>query len=113
METVEVVIKIPKRTYDRVSKRGIIAFGDDAYYIGHAIENGTVLPKGHGELIDKEQLFNIPLGSEYTLKDATKYGNLCAEQQHFSYSTLMMYELADIIEDAPIIIEADKEDNNG
>lgn len=42
METVEVVIRIPKRTYDRVSERGIIAYGDDAYYIGHAIKNGTV-----------------------------------------------------------------------
>ena len=29
-EIIEVVIKIPKRTYGRVSERGIIAFGDDA-----------------------------------------------------------------------------------
>lgn len=50
-EIVEVVIKIPKRTYDRVSERGIIAFGDDAYYIGHAIANGTVLLKGHDKLV--------------------------------------------------------------
>lgn len=54
METVEVVIRIPKRTYDRVSERGIIAYGDDAYYIGHAIKNGTVLPKGHDDLISRE-----------------------------------------------------------
>ena len=27
-------------------------WGDDAYYIGHAIASGTVLPKGHGRLID-------------------------------------------------------------
>jgi hypothetical protein len=31
---------------------------------------------------------------------ATKYGNEDAEQQNFSYSTMMMYEIADMIEDA-------------
>ena len=65
METVEVVIRIPKRTYDRVSERGIIAFGDDAYYIGHAIENGTVLPKGHGRLIDADAVLEEPYGNTY------------------------------------------------
>lgn len=67
METVEVVIRIPKRTYDRVSKRGIIAYGDDAYYIGHAIANGTVLPKGHGKLNDSNILWNAfqDLGQDF------------------------------------------------
>lgn len=107
METVEVVIRIDKSDYNFLKEFGVIKPFTEKY-ICNVILNGTVLPKGHGELIDKEQLFNMPLGGEYTLKDATKYGNLCAEQQHFSYSTLMMYELADIIEDAPTVIEADK-----
>jgi hypothetical protein len=34
---------------------------------------------------------------------AVKYGNKTAEQQHNSYSTLMLYEIADYIEDAPTI----------
>lgn len=34
------------------------------------------------------------------LAKATKYGNEDAEQQNFSYSTMMMYEIADMIEDA-------------
>lgn len=33
--------------------------------------------------------------------NAVKYGNETAEQQHNSYSTLMKYEIADYIEDAP------------
>lgn len=33
------------------------------------------------------------------LAKATKYGNDDAEQQNFSYSTMMMYEIADMIED--------------
>jgi len=34
------------------------------------------------------------------LERATKYGNEDSEQQDFSYSTMMMYEIADMIEDA-------------
>lgn len=37
------------------------------------------------------------------VRDAVKYGNLTAEQQHNSYSTMMLYEIADAIEDAPTI----------
>lgn len=33
------------------------------------------------------------------LKDCTKYGNKNAEQQHKSYSTMMMYEVADLVDD--------------
>ena len=40
---------------------------------------------------------------QYGLRDATKYGNKNAEQQHKSYGTLMMYEIADMIYDAPTI----------
>ena len=110
METVEVVIKIPKEYKDYIEGGAGIIPDKIIQYLFNALDNGTVLPKGHGELIDKEQLFNMRLGGEYTLKDATKYGNLCAEQQHFSYSTLMMYELVDIIDDMPTVIEADKGD---
>ena len=33
------------------------------------------------------------------LKDCTKYGNKDAKQQEKSYSTMMMYEVADLVED--------------
>ena len=52
METVEVVVKIPKTTYNNVKETECIIWGDDAYYIGHAIADGIVLPKGHGRLCD-------------------------------------------------------------
>jgi len=39
----------------------------------------------------------------YGLEDAVKYGNRDAEQQYHSYSTLMLYEIADMIRDAPAI----------
>ena len=40
---------------------------------------------------------------DYNLKNATKYGNKNAEQQHKSHSTMMMYEIADMIEDAQTV----------
>lgn len=49
-------------------------------------------------LIDADELME-----RYNLKDATKYGNKDAEQQMHSYSTLMLYEIADMIDDAPTV----------
>lgn len=51
-------------------------------------------------LIDADALFNW---NGKKLSDAVKYGNKDSEQQSFSYSTLMMYEIADEIDDAPTI----------
>ena len=92
-EIVEVVIRIPKRTYDRVSERGIIAYGDDAYYIGHAIASGTVLPKGHGELVDRDRLINRCL---FMSNDDTAIEG-------------MEYITKGMIKTAPTVIEADED----
>lgn len=54
------------------------------------------------ELIDKGALLE-----QYGLKDATKYGNKDAKQQAHSYSTLMLYEIADMIDDMPTVTEAE------
>ena len=56
-----------------------------------------------GRLIDADALLE-----QYDLKDATKYGNKDAEQQAHSYSTMMLYEIADMIEDAPTAYDVDK-----
>ena len=39
------------------------------------------------------------------LKDCTKYGNKDAEQQEKSYSTMMMYEIAGLVEDLIDIVK--------
>lgn len=39
------------------------------------------------------------------LKDCTKYGNNDAEQQAKSYDTMMMYEVADLVEDLIEIVK--------
>ena len=55
-----------------------------------------------GRLIDADLLMK-----NYDLKNATKYGNKNSKQQAHSYSTLMMYEIADMIEDAPTAYDVD------
>ena len=54
-------------------------------------------------LIDADALLE-----QYSLNDATKYGNKDAEQQAHSYSTMMLYEIADMIESAPTAYDTDK-----
>ena len=39
------------------------------------------------------------------LKDCTKYGNKNAKQQSESYSTMMMYEVADLVDDLIEIVK--------
>jgi len=51
-------------------------------------------------LIDADKRFNW---GKYKLSDAGKYGNKDGEQQSFSYSKMMMYEIADEIEEAPTV----------
>lgn len=68
------------------------------FEIGKVIE----LPP-HGRLIDADALMD----GWMNLREATKYGNETKEQMSHSYSTMMMYEIADVIEDAPTIIQAD------
>lgn len=49
-------------------------------------------------LIDADALME-----SFGCKDATKYGNKTTEQRNNSYSTMMMYEIANLIDDAPTI----------
>ena len=54
-------------------------------------------------LIDADALLE-----QYNLKDVTKYGNNDAEKQAHSYSTMMLYEIADMIDGAPTSYDTDK-----
>jgi len=53
-------------------------------------------------LIDADRLLDTPMcNTTYCLRDAVKYGWETPEQRRFSYETMMLYEIADMIEDAP------------
>lgn len=51
----EVVIKIPKGDYDYIMHRAN-AVDEDLDYHETLISYGTVLPKGHGRLVDEKDL---------------------------------------------------------
>ena len=62
-------------------------------------------------LIDADKL-KEEMMKAFDCEDATKHGNKDAEQQAHSYSTLMLYEISNVVEDcidnAPTIIWCDK-----
>lgn len=84
---IEIVIKIPDSVYQKVNDGEADEF-TSAYVVG-AILDGTILPKGHGRLID---------GDELEKKMRTK---------------LSISDCIRGVENAPTIIEADKEDADG
>jgi len=90
---VELVIKIYKNTYDRITSK--FADGDDIVLFENLLKNGTLLPKGHGELVDRSKLSICPIDITDLPRD----------------KCLMVY-LADDVDNAKVIIEADKESKN-
>jgi DNA-directed RNA polymerase subunit RPC12/RpoP len=54
-------------------------------------------------MMNNDLISRSALLENYGLKDAVKYDNKTEEQQHNSYSTLMLYEIADMIMDAPAV----------
>lgn len=55
MADIELVIKIPEEDYERCKKK----FQMRLNIIAHAIAKGTSLPKGHGDLIDLNDLYDF------------------------------------------------------
>lgn len=86
----KLVIDIHEKDYQSILNSGQVPYG-----VVCAIMNGTPLPKGHGDLIFKEQA--IDLVEFYQLNP-----------QHFDFVNLI-----DEIKDEKPIIEADKEANDG
>lgn len=70
METVEVVIKLPKEVYEAIQQIDrIISDRRNGKTIEFALwngfKNGTVLPKGHGRLVDADAILEDPYGNTY------------------------------------------------
>ena len=85
---VEVVIRMPRSEYEELTGGRYTWWGR----YGEYIRNGTVLPKGHGRLIDADRLVKEELIDLYT-----NYG---VESKVSAIS----------IEMSPTIIEADEEE---
>lgn len=67
METIEVAIRIPKQVYEHINIWKDIVYDDYIAMVGNAILNCTVLPKGHGKLIDSNVLWDAfqDLGQDF------------------------------------------------
>ena len=96
METVEVVIRIPKKKYDVLMETGDCSLNHNE----RAIKHGTVLPKGHGRLGDLDAL-------EMEINNGIRAGNY--EEGYEDYGNINdMDDCVDAVRFAPTVIEADK-----
>lgn len=60
----QIVIDINEKLYNDITTEGL--YYSRAYEMGKAIENGVVLPKGHGRLIDGDDaLDRLDSGYDY------------------------------------------------
>lgn len=97
METVEVVIRIPKTKLDRINKIANGIWGTSNLNAQEiAILNGTVLPKGHGDLKDYDAI-----KSDYIRKMSV----FMSEEERMDL-------LCTIVDEAEAVIKADKEVEN-
>lgn len=91
MADIELVIKIPKELYETYKGRPPMLGDAGMDMIAQAIANGTPLPKGHKRLIED----NFEVGSVFD-----------EEGYRIGYKFVTQEDL----NNAPTIIEADKED---
>ncbi len=89
MADIELVIKIPEEAYVHLRNGGSIGA---SLMIENAIKNGTPLPKGHGVLIDADEL----------------YEDFIDGTEGYDCHTWTRIEIGDSIENAHKIIEAEK-----
>jgi hypothetical protein len=93
----EIVIKIPEEIYK--NKNYIDYFGCSSLTLADAIENGTVLPKGHGALKDFDKIEWY--GCDFEGRGCIEAKGDCSVCSHANCD-------ANQVRGLPTIIEADK-----
>lgn len=101
MSDIELVIKIPEDEYNIIKKSNA-----PMTWVEHLIKNGTPLPKGHGRLIDADNVIPLALKEKtLVLKDT----DLIAIRSREFVIDYLFKDIKDYINNMPTIIEADKE----
>lgn len=107
MSDIELVIKIPEEVKNRLWFG--ITYSEDIQVMLGALSNGTLLPKGHGRLIDADKTLSIAWTNFYKHEDEW-------EKKDDDYLPIgRLYDqngfecCQQTIVNAPTIIEADKE----
>ena len=90
----QIVIDIPEKVYKSIQDNDYCGISNADMY--NAVKNGIPIPKGHGRLIDANEL----------------YGDFIDGTEGYDCQTWNRIEIGDIIEDAPTIIEADTESDH-
>ena len=98
MTDIELVIKIPKETYEAVCNENMLP-----YNIVNAIKNSTPLPKGHGKLKDVDLLATI-LTEQYPKNYA---GGLELGGMSCEFSLRYLLKLINSESDMSTIVEAE------
>ena len=75
MKEVELVIKIPEEEYNIIKKSNA-----PMSWAEHLIKNGTPLPKGHGDLIDRRELLKLPIDKANYPSNYVKYAPTIIER---------------------------------
>ena len=93
----QIVIEIPKYVYDAILAHNGYISDCDNEKVGKAISHGTLLPKGHGRLIDA-----------YKLQNNISHDEREAFTKHQVWLKASIYN-----PDAPTIIGADRSESEG
>ena len=96
----EIVIKIPESIIEHLKDGSFGARKEDRVTLIDAVMNGTPLPKGHGRLIDADELHH-KMGEWLKLSQKADE-SVMVTLDDIAISTMME------IEEAPTIIEADR-----
>lgn len=86
----KIVIDIPEEVYKSIQDNDYCGISNSDMY--NAVKNGTPLPKGHGRLIDEQQIID-------------RFKPI----ERFKYWCVGTDGLFNVLSDAPTIISADKE----
>lgn len=97
----QVVIDIPKRIIEHIRDGSFEARPYDKYTLVVAVMNGIPLPKGHGDLIDKNDL-----DGEYVCSHGSEFE--CTSYRSCSECPSSEWKWYNNVSDAPIIIKADE-----
>lgn len=103
----QIVIDIPDEMYQEIKETFKVISGSRSskrfdYILFNAVNTGTPLPKGHGDLIDRSKIYKaIPAEED----NCTGVGMTLDEMDAYNDGIDAMYSL---VHGAPTIIEADK-----
>ena len=110
----QIVIDIPDEYYElyKDTNNNVSMNGFAGLYLLEIIRNGKPLPKGHGDLIDRTELYNQTAEWEaQALEQVNKYHPEINRDEWRWWSAVLKERGAfkHDVADAPTIIEADKE----